>query len=155
MTQEQKIIDKFSEAMIRVRYVFIQEDGELVGFSDYDLQYFGWNVPVKGDKLLKLHDTQLYDPAVVVDRIIVDEAGAGFYWLLVLRMEEETAYMGAMANHMLLVTDMQEAMAAGDPDKDVLARMQQLTGRPSGRMRIQPKTRDPDPDGDWDEEDDT
>jgi hypothetical protein len=149
------MVDKFSEAMIRVRYVFVRDDGEIIGYSNYELQFFGWNIPVIGDKILRLHDVPLYDPAVVVDRIFVDEAMGDYYWLLVLKMEEESKFMSDVANHMWLVTDLERLSADQSvPLDEISVRSKQLTGWPSGHVRRTPLSRDPEPDRGWDDEDD-
>lgn len=156
MSQEWDILNKFSRVMPRVHYVSLQEDGELTGYVDRDLQNYGWNIPNKGDRLMTLHDPPDYTTSVVHDRIFIEEGFGDDYWLIVLKNDDNASeqYLDAVANHMWLVTDYERANFAGDPEENLIARAQQLSGQPSGRMRIQPKSRDPEPDRGWDEDDD-
>lgn len=155
MSQEQDTLNKFSRLMPRVRYVTLHDDGELTGCFDREIQIYGWNIPGKGDRVMTLHDPPDYTTAIVHDRIFVDEGFGEDYWLLVLKYDDSASekYLDAIANHMWLVTDFDRANLAGDPEENVIARMQQLLGQPSGRMRIHPKSRDPEPDRGWDDED--
>lgn len=153
MKQEWETLEKFSKVMPEIRLVTLQEDGELTGCWSLNMQDVGWNVPAVGDRLFKTHDVGDYESRVVTHRLWVDEGFGPNYWLLVLKHEDESPLLTSIANHTMLVTDLDRASAAGDPDENVIARMQQLLGQPSGRMRIQPKSRNPEPDRGWDDED--
>lgn len=154
MAAEHETINRFSKAMVKVRYAFLREDGEIVGCDKFELQDFGWTVPVKGDKVMKLHDPPDFETAVVADRIFVNEGFGEFYWLIILTdVLKEDKYLEDIANHMWLVTDLERHSAdASVPMEEIAVRMKQLMGLPSGFVRRVPMSRDPEPDRD-DEDD--
>lgn len=143
---EEAAISSLSDAMLRIRYVVQNDDGELTGCWSLTLEDVGWNVPAVGDRSFRTHDVGDYDSYLVAHRLLVEEGLGPTYWLIVLKPEGKSPFLSDIANHMMLVTDLERAQADGDPQDEIVARMQQLCGAYSGRMRIKPKSRDPEPD---------
>lgn len=143
---EEAAISRFSNAMLRIRYVVLNDDGELTGCWSLRMEDVGWNVPAVGDRYFRTHDVGDYDSYMVAHRMLVEEGLGPTYWLIVLKDEEASPFLAGIADHMMLVTDLERAQADGDPQDEITARLQQLCGAPSGRMRIKPRSRDPEPD---------
>jgi hypothetical protein len=130
-----------------VRIASRRADGEIVSGGQLPLKYFGGTVPSVDDVIGTIWDDKDYDLSRVKERYLVGEFKGEHHWLLIVEPEASCDHLDKIAAFSLLTTDLEDAVKVGRPEKEIIARIQQLDGTtPAGATRIKPMARFPDED---------
>jgi hypothetical protein len=129
----------------RIRVATMRPDGTLYGYSYIGIEDFLGTIPVVGDVFGTVWNGKDYDFQIVQRRYFIREYQGENYWLLVVRDAEPSPQLDEVSVNALLVTDMNRAVKAGCPEKELLERIAQLSeSPPPGAKRYKPKARKPD-----------
>lgn len=136
----------FVHDLPKIRVVKVLADGTLVGSAEYPAHYFGGTIPNTGDNIGMIWGDGDYELQSVQRRYFLNEwKGRGPYWIVLVRDADQSALADVMCTHALLTTDLAQAIEDKKPQKEILARMNQLDGQPTpGVRRYKPKERKPD-----------
>jgi hypothetical protein len=127
-----------------IRISTLREDGSLSDYTSIPAKHFGGTIPSVGDVVGVVWGNKDYDFQVVQQRYFIQEFRGENYWLLVVNSNSRSARFDAVSTNVLLATDLERAILAKRPEKEIRARMADLSEkRPANAKRFRPKVREP------------
>lgn len=139
-------LDDFAGEWPLVRVVQSHADGSITGTAEFSIKHFGGSVPNTGDTIGRIWDTDdEYEFWVVQRRYFLTEWKGKSYWVVVVREADLSPQFDAICTNAMLTTDLHRAVAAKAPEREIIARLHQLSGEPTpGFRKFKPKVREPD-----------